>query len=106
MKDKWNRPDLSYLMKAYPFLRNMHPVGRLDADTTGLLLFCREGLLTRILLDPLSGIKRMYEAIVLGDVDFSVLSKVLAGGVATTDGVFSAHLLEANPLCALQVTLS
>ena len=106
MKDKWSRPDLSMVIEKYPFLRYMHPVGRLDADTTGLLLFCRDGLLTNILLDPRSGIERMYEAVVIGAVDIAVLSRILAGGVKTTDGIFSAKLIEASTVGSDQVHIS
>ena len=42
----------------------MHPVGRLDADTTGLLLFSNDGQLTQSLLCPMTKILRVYEAYV------------------------------------------
>ena len=45
----------------------MHPVGRLDADTTGLLLFSSSGSLTQRLLHPRSGVPRTYVALVAGD---------------------------------------
>lgn len=76
----------------------MHPVGRLDADTSGLLLFSSNGDLTRRLLNPDSGIEREYEAIVTGKVDFLTLQQTLAKGVETTLGTFPAQLNHAFPI--------
>ena len=73
----------------YPFLKSMHPVGRLDADTTGLLLFSSDGHLTQTLLNPNSDIEREYEALVVGHVNASVLSEQLFNGVKTTEGTAS-----------------
>lgn len=70
-----------------------HPVGRLDADTTGLLLFSRNGVLSERLLSPDIAIEREYEAIVTGIVDFEKLSEILANGVKTTLGTFPAKLI-------------
>ena len=74
-------------------LKQMHPVGRLDADTTGLLLFSRDGTLTQKLLSPASKIDREYEALVEGKVDFNSLKLALSKGISTTDGTFPAELL-------------
>ena len=66
MSDEWNRRSLEDLHLRYPFLKSMHPVGRLDADTSGLLMFSSNGALTQILLSPNNYISREYEAIVDG----------------------------------------
>jgi len=39
--DPWNRSDLTVAIDEFPVLKKMHPVGRLDSDTSGLLLFSR-----------------------------------------------------------------
>ena len=39
MRDPWGRGTLKELALEYPYLKSLHPVGRLDADTSGLLLF-------------------------------------------------------------------
>ena len=117
----------------------MHPVGRLDADTTGLLLFSRYNFFN---IEPVFtlryivfmqtqqrssdshiiaskyrsvdiyclftsanvsfvhiGIPRLYEAIVAGTVNGDDLSTTLLQGVNTTEGTFSANLIESESLC-------
>jgi 23S rRNA pseudouridine2605 synthase len=73
MKDNWGRQGLEELALEYPFMKAMHPVGRLDADTSGLLLFSSDGHLTQMLLHPSTGVEREYEAVVTGTVDMSIL---------------------------------
>ena len=48
------------------YSKMFHPVGRLDADTTGLLLFSADGQLTQRLLHPNSNVQREYVAKVEG----------------------------------------
>ena len=93
MRDPWGRGTLKELALEYPYLKSLHPVGRLDADTSGLLLFSSNGDLTQTLLHPSSAIEREYEAIVIGKVDFEKLKNILANGVKTTEGTFNATLL-------------
>ena len=49
MRDDQGRPDLATVLPI-SWQKLLHPVGRLDADTTGLLLFCRDGDLTLSLI--------------------------------------------------------
>lgn len=72
----------------------MHPVGRLDYDTSGLILFSSDGKLTNKLLHPKQGIEKEYVATVQGDVNEEELKAKLAAGVETTEGVHTATLLE------------
>ena len=72
----------------------MHPVGRLDYDTTGLILFSLDGKLTQRLLHPRRGVEKEYVATVQGEVDEKKLRQMLTDGVETSDGTFSAKLLE------------
>lgn len=77
----------------------MHPVGRLDYDTSGLLLFSREGELTQRLLHPKTSIEKEYVATCAGGaVDEESLRRMLRDGVETGEGIHVANLLTANPL--------
>ena len=72
----------------------MHPVGRLDYDTSGLILFSSDGKLTNKLLHPKQGVEKEYVATVQGEVNEEELKTKLAEGVKTTEGVHTAILLE------------
>ena len=70
-------------------LSRYHPVGRLDADTSGLLLFSRIGALTQRLLHPKHGLPRSYLATCESPFT-SVHVNALELGVETSLGTFSA----------------
>lgn len=55
------------------------PVGRLDKDTDGLLLFTNDGDLAKRLTHPSHGIEKEYEAVVRGRVSESALSRLRKG---------------------------
>lgn len=61
------------------------PVGRLDKDTTGLLLLTNDGQLAHELLSPKKHVDKTYEALVLGNVDEGDIEK-FAQGVTLDDG--------------------
>jgi len=71
----------------------LHPVGRLDADSEGLLLLLRDGQCTQRLLHPKHGVRKVYDAEVEGQCPEG-LREQLASGVTTALGVFQAELLE------------
>ena len=48
--------------------KDLSPVGRLDLDTTGLLLITNDGKLAHALLSPKKHVKKLYEARVKGRV--------------------------------------
>ncbi len=61
------------------------PVGRLDADTTGVLLLTNDGQLAHRLAHPRYGVPKVYEAEVEGEPGPEALA-ALRGGVQLEDG--------------------
>ncbi len=88
------RKHLGHVLEPRYIRSGMHPVGRLDYDTTGLILFSSDGKLTQALLHPKRGIEKEYVATVQGMVDKERLEKLLSEGIETTEGVHSAKLIE------------
>lgn len=87
MSDSHNRPCVASLVpvKEYP---GLFPVGRLDMDTTGLLLFTTDGDMGQHLLHPKHHVDKTYRAHVDGKIDKAAIAK-LATGVELDDGVTS-----------------
>lgn len=61
------------------------PVGRLDYDTSGVLLLTNDGDLTHILLHPRFGVEKTYRAVVRGRLDPTGVRAFLEG-VALPEG--------------------
>lgn len=68
----------------------LHPVGRLDATTSGLLVFSADGAITQHLLHPKRAVPRRYRART-DPAPTEDLPAVLAEGVATAAGTFTAE---------------
>lgn len=91
MHDDWERQDLGQVLPDRWRLK-LHPVGRLDADTSGLLLFSSDGQITQRLLHPRRGVEREYLARVEGTPELESLGEVLAQGVETAEGIVQSRL--------------
>lgn len=87
---KYGRPCLNEVPKG------THPVGRLDYDSSGLLLLSSSGALTQRLLHPKHAVPKVYEVVVTGVVDTDALTKQLAQGVETADGIHTAQVLNVS----------
>jgi 23S rRNA pseudouridine2605 synthase len=77
-----------------PTLVRVFPVGRLDLDTTGVLLLTNDGELTHRLLHPRFGVEKEYVATVRGPVEVAALAALRRG-----------LMLEDGPTAPAQVTL-
>lgn len=84
MSDPFGRPTVAGLVptKRYP---GLFPIGRLDADTTGLLLFSTDGELGNRLLHPRHHVLKRYLALVEGTPTEGELD-ALRGGIDLDDG--------------------
>lgn len=60
-------------------LRSLHPVGRLDMATTGLLILTNDTRLSSCLTDPANAVPRTYLVTVSGELTEAVLAKAAAG---------------------------
>jgi 23S rRNA pseudouridine2605 synthase len=80
--DPEGRPTVVSLVPAEP---RVHPVGRLDADTEGLLVLTNDGELTHRLTHPRYGVDKEYLAEVDGPLRPSELRR-LRDGVVLDDG--------------------
>ena len=81
-RDPRGRPTVVGLVPSEP---RVVPVGRLDADTTGVLLLTNDGPLTHRLAHPRYGVDKVYDVEVEGDPTPDVL-RMLAEGVDLDDG--------------------
>jgi 23S rRNA pseudouridine2605 synthase len=63
----------------------LYPIGRLDIDTTGLLLITNDGDLAHRLMHPRSKVPKTYEALVEGRVS-SAAVRALRNGIELDDG--------------------
>jgi 16S rRNA pseudouridine516 synthase len=75
--------------------RGLQPVGRLDQDTTGLLLLTDNGALLHKFTSPKHHVPKVYEVTCKHQVDDKQLSKLLAGVVLDDDPLpVAAHAAE------------
>ena len=77
MADEQGRPDLREFTD--PIEERVYNVGRLDTDTSGLLLLTNDGDLAHVLAHPSFGVEKTYVAKVRGAVDQRVIRRLLDG---------------------------
>ncbi len=81
---------LELVKKACP--ERIYPIGRLDRNTTGLLLLTNDGTLAKMLAHPASNVKKLYQVILdkpLTKVHFEQIKAglQLEDGIATVDKI-------------------
>ncbi len=85
MNDPQGRPTVATFVpiKEHP---GLFPVGRLDFDTTGLLLFTTDGEIAHRLLHPSRHVEKVYRALIDGRAMEAELDR-LRDGIALDDGL-------------------
>ncbi|MEJ3403618.1 pseudouridine synthase [Rathayibacter sp. YIM 133350] len=97
MKDEQGRPDLRRFTRDYE--ERLFNVGRLDAETSGLLILTNDGELAHALAHPSFGVSKTYIAKVRGLVTPQTISR-LKKGIDLDDGFIAAdkaRLLTGTP---------
>jgi pseudouridine synthase len=84
--DPQGRPTVVELVPATP---PVYPVGRLDADSEGLLILTNDGDLTQLLTHPSGEVPKTYTVLVAGEPDKQSLRRLTAG-VVLDDGPAAA----------------
>jgi 23S rRNA pseudouridine2605 synthase len=87
MKDERGRPDLRRFTKEWP--ERLYNVGRLDAETSGLLVLTNDGELAHVLAHPSFGVTKVYIAKVDGRVTPQTVGR-LTKGIDLEDGPIAA----------------
>ena len=87
MHDEQGRPDLTQFTT--DFEERLFNVGRLDAETSGLLILTNDGDLAHVLAHPSFGVSKTYIAKVKGRVTPQVIQQ-LKNGVELEDGPIEA----------------
>lgn len=78
-----------FLTKHY---QSYFPVGRLDWDSTGLMILTNDGEIAERLMHPRFGFERVYQARVEGSVEETLLQKIQKG-VRLSDGTVQASAM-------------
>jgi 16S rRNA pseudouridine516 synthase len=87
--------------------RGIQPVGRLDEDTTGVLLFTDDGALVHRLTSPKRHVAKVYEVRCKHPVDAPQIERLLAGVLLHDENeTVRAAACEATGDCELRLTLT
>lgn len=105
--DKNQKTVVDLLSEEY-IKRGVFPVGRLDKDTTGLLILTNDGVFAHAVTSPAKHVSKTYEAVVDGDLDEEDV-EAFRRGIQLRDGTkcLPAELLVdiTNSKCA-RITIS
>jgi len=90
-KDTHGRPTVIDLLPR--MTERVFPVGRLDEESTGLILLTNDGELANLLTHPRYGVAKTYEALVAGKITNDMIGK-LKRGIWLSDGRVRVHSIE------------
>jgi 23S rRNA pseudouridine2605 synthase len=75
--DEMGRPRVVDLVR--PHHQRIYTVGRLDADSTGLILLTNDGAIANVICHPRYRIEKLYQVVVRGEVSRDQIAKIEAG---------------------------
>ncbi len=102
-----HHPSVMSLLPAPLRTRGVQPIGRLDEDTTGLLLFTDDGALIHRLTSPKHHVAKIYDVGTKHPVEGAQLAQLLAGVVLDDDPKpVRAAAAVRTAECALSLTLT
>jgi 23S rRNA pseudouridine2605 synthase len=99
VKDEKDRRTVMELIRsAYPQMKSitrprLYPVGRLDRNTTGVLLITNDGEMAQKLTHPSSEIKKVYHVILDKKLRKDDFDKIAEGGVVLEDGIAEVDMI-------------
>jgi len=106
-KDERKRKTVYHALPPFFLQEGWVPIGRLDKDSRGLLLFTQEGRLVDLLTEP-GRCEKTYEVEIRGRISDEDLSRTLEG-VPTSIGTLKVHRItkkrEIGPKTQLEVVL-
>ena len=86
--DSFNRKTVIDIARDHGYGMRLFPVGRLDFDTTGILLLTNDGEMANRLTHPRFKVEKTYRAVVEGDISEQTIASI-AGGLRRGD--FATH---------------
>jgi 23S rRNA pseudouridine2605 synthase len=101
-RDTHGRPTVVELVRSR---RRLYPVGRLDADTTGLILLTNDGELAERLTHPRYGVPKVYRARVQPRRVSPAALRALREGVELDDGVTAPARVRQPRYGVLEITI-
>ena len=101
-REPGRRPAITELVESE---QRLYPVGRLDADTTGLILLTNDGELANRLTHPRYGVPKTYRVRLARPPSDRDLER-LRGGVRLEDGTTSAAQIQKLGERELEITIS
>jgi len=99
VKDEKDRRTVMELIRsAYPQMKSLtrprlYPVGRLDRNTTGVLLITNDGEMAQKLTHPSSEIKKVYHVVLDKKLRKDDFDKIAEGGVVLEDGIAEVDMI-------------
>lgn len=91
-KDEKNRKTIINLIPKYLVKKRIYPIGRLDRNTTGIILISNDGHLCKKLIHPKYNIKKIYHVILNKNLSFFKLKKIQNGIFLSEGKVIIDHI--------------